>query len=41
MGTPQWDADEMGKAIPEQLREKFKTNHVKVRHFLGIFDRAL
>lgn len=29
MGTPQWDADEMGKAIPEKLREKFRTNHVK------------
>lgn len=29
MGTPAWDADEMGKAIPEKIREKFKTNHVK------------
>ena len=29
MGTPAFDADEMGMAIPEKVREKFKTNHVK------------
>lgn len=29
MGTPAFDADEMGKAIPEHIREKFNTNHVK------------
>eukprot|EP00040_Diaphanoeca_grandis_P004214 m.27601 g.27601 ORF g.27601 m.27601 type:complete len:470 (-) comp15773_c0_seq1:470-1879(-) len=29
MGTPSWDTDEMGKTVPEKIREKFKTNHVK------------
>ena len=29
MGTPAFDADEMGQAIPEHIREKFNTNHVK------------
>ena len=29
VGTPAFDADETGKAIPEKLREKFRTYHVK------------
>ena len=29
MGTPSFDADENGKSVPEGLRDKFKTHHVK------------
>jgi len=29
VGTPAFDADPSGKAIPEKLREQFKTGHVK------------
>ena len=29
MGTPDFDDDETGKKVPEALREKFRTHHVK------------
>ena len=29
VGTPAFDADESGKAVPERLREKYRTHHVK------------
>ena len=29
MGTPAFDEDPMGKKVPEKLREKFRTHHVK------------